>query len=187
VARTQLEVVPLPLGAEGGAQVQRRAGLAGRAGLVPLGLEGKQGDLPDRLRAHRAATPRHPAQREFVSLEHAMDGFQVDLRRHVHHGAQLAVEPPVRFGRFGVALQELAELGEVRREVAGQVRQHGRGQLLRARAHAPARAREGRGHRVHGGALDPGEREPLGQDLVAGPVHARVHRAGHQGGCCPRP
>ncbi len=103
MARARLETVPLQSRAEARTQDQRRAGLAGRAGLVPLTFHGQQRRVADRLQAHGPPSPSHLAACQLVLAEHSLDGVEVDLRRYVHDSAELAVEPPLGFGRREIA------------------------------------------------------------------------------------
>src|SRR3546814_1841779 len=83
--------------------LERRLGLAKARNIIPLTLHGKQGDIGYRCEIDMAAAVPHLALRQQVPLENRVDRLEIELRRHIAHGAILLVK---RLGCVGARSEE---------------------------------------------------------------------------------
>ena len=90
----------------------------------------------------RSPATSHSAARQQELLEHACDGFQVVLGRHVEHGVVFVVELAMRFGVVQVAAQQILIEIPVRFQVAVRVHRDESGVLQEARDTPRGRARD---------------------------------------------
>src|SRR5579863_7870960 len=80
-----LQMVVLPQRMQPGAQLLRREGLADRADIVILALDGEQRGAPDRPRLDLAVARDENAARQLVLLKNTVDSLEIERRRQVHH------------------------------------------------------------------------------------------------------
>ena len=85
----------------------RRHGLADRADVVALALDGQEHRPADRARIDLPAAKHHLAERQPVFLEHPLHGFEIKFRRQIEHGEIFVVE---RLGRLAFSVSPLARL-----------------------------------------------------------------------------
>ena len=121
------------------------------------------------------------AQRQMIVLKNALHGFQKELRRQIHDGAVLLIEPPVRLGLVHIAAGQRAELRDMRVDMPFQVHRHERRQLHEARVNPPPRARKAPRHGGDQFLVEPFDRLRPRQHVDLGRVHPRVERSRHQG------
>ena len=144
-----------------------------------LALDGKERGLGDFFRAHPLLVHEHAALGQLEFLEHAADGVEVILGRHVEDRVVLVVEAPVGVGRVAVVRHQLVVVIPVRIHVAVRVHRNKAQVLQEARVHAPRVARV-----LHRHALDQRLLEPRIRALGGKVVHrrgafTRVDRAAH--------
>ena len=90
-----LEMAGLHRFGQAAQQAMRGDALAGGRDVVAPALDGHDRHLRNRPGVDRTAADRKPVVGDLATLEDALDGGEVELRRHVHDGEILVVEPVV--------------------------------------------------------------------------------------------
>ena len=141
MARARFEMGGLAVFAETREQAEGGEALAGGRDVVLLALDDLDRDIGDRADVDRRAFEREGVGRDLAVLEHALDGGEVELGRHVHDREVFVVEAVVLVEVARVALGHAHDLVGKGLGMGLAVHRHEGGELQEARIDHPAHAR----------------------------------------------
>ena len=140
MANTLLHVMHAHIIGQIGTQFMRGPGLPHTGNVIAFAFDRQKGGLGDCRWINRNTLPTHGAIGQVVIVEHDLDGLQIELGSHVHHGKIFVIEVPLGIGTFAVTFDQMHEHVMVGRNVAIPVHGHKARQLHKARinpAHDP--------------------------------------------------
>ena len=150
--------------------------LADGADVVLLALNGQKKCFLDRAEVDGFALVLHFPERQQIALEYLIDGFEIEVRAHVHDREIFLVEVADRIRLLDVAGDAMMEEVDEGLRVPLGVHAHERAELKKSRINAPSATLElGRHGSDHVGA-EPFDRLLLGEFVDLGRRDARVDR-----------
>ena len=122
----------------------------------------------------------HFPERQQIALEHLIDGFEIEVRAHVHDREIFLVEVADRVRFLDVAGDAMVEEVDEGSRVPLGVHAHERAKLKKSRIDAPPAPLELRRHGADHVGAEPFDRLFLGELVDFGRRHPRVDRTGQQ-------